>query len=190
MRKSFWVIVFLLIFAAGLAGEDKFFVSAGAAAAVPGNSRYRDFYGTVQFSPELKAGITFFKSLYAWLGCSFFSARYPIPDLVESSRGTQQFLSLGVGWETRRGRRLQSDFFAALVLAGYRETALGATDKGSALGFELGTGLRYFFSKRVFMGVAFAFSQARVSSPEAGSGPQEGDLLGSLRLVTSLGVRF
>ena len=190
MRKSTWVIVLLLIFAVGLTGEDKFFVSAGAAVVVPGNSRYRDFYGTVQFSPELTVGYRFFKSFYAWLGYHFFSASYAVPDLLDKTSGMQHSLALGAGWETRRGRRLQSVFFAAMILAGVREKGLGAAIADSALGFEFGTSLRYFFTAKVFLALAVSYSQANISLQATESGLAGEYMLGGLRLGTRLGIRF
>ena len=59
MRKFIFIIVFFIFFSVLLLGGDKFFVSAGAAAVFPADSRFRDFYGSVQFSPELKAGWPF-----------------------------------------------------------------------------------------------------------------------------------
>ena len=76
MRKIIFIIVFFIFFSALLFGKDKFFVSAGAAAVFPADKRFKDFYGSVQFSPELKAGYNFFESFYLWLGYSFFSASY------------------------------------------------------------------------------------------------------------------
>ncbi len=190
MRKSSLVIVFFILFTALLAGKDKFFISAGAAAALPSDSRYRDFYGTAQFSPELKAGFNFFDGFYAWLGYHFYSARYIVPVLLDKASGMQHSLALGAGWETRRGRKLQSDFFAALILAGFREKVLGETASDSALGFAFGTGLRYFFTRKVFLGAALSYSDARISLSETGTSLAGRYLLGGLRLGANLGFRF
>jgi hypothetical protein len=62
MRKIIFIIAFLIYFSVLSFGGDKFFVSAGAAAVFPGDSRYRDLYGSVQFLPELKAGYNFFEN--------------------------------------------------------------------------------------------------------------------------------
>ncbi|MEI6613461.1 MAG: hypothetical protein WCL37_01060 [Chrysiogenales bacterium] len=190
MRKLLLVIVFFCFFSVLLFGKDKFFVSAGAAVALPSDSRYREFYGSVQFSPELKAGYNFFESFYVWLGYSFFSASYNVPLLFTAAIAKQHFLALGAGWETRRGRRLQSDFFAALVLAGFKEQALGETVSDSVVGFELGTGLRYFIKKKVFIGVAFSYSEARAALAETEISLAGRRLLGGLRLTANLGIRF
>ncbi|HSQ36156.1 MAG TPA: hypothetical protein VLQ89_09215 [Candidatus Binatia bacterium] len=190
MKKLNLVLVFFILAATLLAGADKFFVSAGAALALPSDSRYRDFYGTVQFSPELTVGYRFFKSFYAWLGYHFFSASYAVPDLLDKTSGMQHSLALGAGWETRRGRRLQSDFFAAMILAGVREKGLGAAIADSALGFEFGTSLRYFFTAKVFLALAVSYSQANISLQATESGLAGEYMLGGLRLGTRLGIRF
>ena len=190
MRKCVFIIVFFVFFSVRLIGGDKFFVSAGAAAVCPADERYRDFYGRVQFGPELKAGYNFFKSFYLWLGYSFFSASYTYPDLLDEASVNRHFLALGAGWETRRGRRLQSDFFAALVLAGFNEQFMGETVKDAVAGFELGTGLRYFIKKKVFVGAALSYSEARVSLIETDISLGGRRLLGGFRLIANLGIRF
>lgn len=190
MRKFIFIIVFFVFFSALLFGGDKFFVSVGAAAVFPADSRFKDFYGSVQFSPELKAGYNFFESFYLWLGYSFFSASYTIPVLLDEANVNQHFLTIGAGWETRRGRRLQSDFFAALVLAGFKEQAMGETAKDSVVGFELGTGLRYFIKKKIFVGAALSYSEARTSLSETEISLGGRRLLGGFRLITNLGIRF
>jgi hypothetical protein len=190
MKQSVFIIVFMVLFAMLLSAGDKFFISAGAAVVLPADARYKDFYGSLQFSPELKAGYNFFENLYVWLGYSCFSASYTIPVLLDEAKASQHFLALGAGWETRRGRRLQSEFFAALILAGFKEQAMGETAKSSVIGFELGTGLRYFIRKKVFFGAAFSYSEARASIAESGINVAGQRLLGGLRLTADLGMRF
>jgi hypothetical protein len=190
MKKLLIIVVFLSFGQFLLAGHDKFFVNAGAAAVIPGDTRFRDFYGSVQFSPELKAGYNFSKSFYLWLGYSLFSANGTVPVLLDKTNVNQHFLALGAGWETRRGRRLQSDFFAALVLAGFKEQTMGETVKDSVVGFELGTGLRYFFKKRVFVGAALSYTEARSSLAETEISLGGRRLSGGLRLSGNLGIRF
>jgi hypothetical protein len=190
MKKYVFGVVLILFFSLLLSGADKIFISAGAAAVYPADQRFRDFYGSVQFGPELKAGYNFFDNFYLWLGYSCFSARYTVPVLLDEAKASQHFLAFGAGWETRRGRRLQSDFFAALVLAGFKEQALGETVKSSVVGFELGTGLRYFVKKRVFIGMAFSYSEARASLAETEISLGGRRLLGGMRLTANLGIRF
>jgi opacity protein-like surface antigen len=190
MKKSVCIVVLIVLFSLRLCAGDKFFVSAGAAAVYPADQRFKDFYGSVQLGPELKAGYHFFENLYVWLGYSSFSASYTVPVLLDQAKASQYCLALGAGWETRRGRRLQSDFFAALILAGFKEQALGETAKGSVLGFELGTGLRYFVRKKVFVGAEFSYSEARAAVTESEIQVAGQRLLGGLRLTVDLGIRF
>lgn len=190
MKKSLFSIVLIVFFSMRLAGGDKFFISAGATAVYPVDQRFRDFYGSVQVGPELKAGYNIFNNFYLWLGYSCFSARYTVPVLLDEAKASQHFLALGAGWETRRGRRLQSDFFAALVLAGFKEQALGETVTSSVVGFQLGTGLRYFIKKKVFVGMAFSYSEARATLTETEINLGGRRLVGGLRLTANLGIRF
>jgi hypothetical protein len=188
MKKFIFLIIFLVFFAALVLGGNKFFVSAGTAAVYPVDKRFKDFYGTVQFSPELKAGYNFFGSFYLWLGYNFFSASYTVPVILAEANVSQHFLALGAGWETRRGRRLQSDFFAALLLAGFKEQAMGETASKLAPGFEVGTSLRYFLQKRIFLGVSASYAAAWTTARFA---EKETDIiLGGLRLSGRLGFRF
>jgi hypothetical protein len=188
MRKFVFIIVLFIFFSTLLFGRDKFFVSAGAAAVLPADSRFKDSYGSVQFSPELKAGYKFFPGFYIWLGYSFFSASYTVPIILDEVSINQHFLALGVVWEARRGRRLQSDFFFALVLAGFKEQGMGETVKDSVVGFELGTGLRYFIKNKFFVGAALSYSEARALLSETDSSLGGHRFLGGLRLAASLGV--
>lgn len=190
MRKFVFIIVFFVFFSTRSFGRDKFFVSAGAAAVFPADKSFKDFYGSAQFSPELKAGYNFFASFYLWLGYGFFSASTTVPLVLDEVNINQHFLALGVGWETRRGRRLQSDFFAALVLAGFKEQGMGETVKDSVAGFELGTGLRYFIKKKFFIGAALSYSEARTSLSETDISLGGWRLLGGLRLTANLGIHF
>jgi hypothetical protein len=190
MRKPIFIAILLIYFSALSFGASRFFVSAGAAAVLPVDSSYRDFYGLVQFSPELKAGYSFFKRFYIWLGYSFFASSYTIPELQDETSASQQFLALGIGWETRRSRRLQFDFFAAFAMAAFREKGLGATVKDFAPGFQLGAGARYFVARNVFVAMALSFSGASITLAEAAN-TQGGDRkLGGLRLGAGLGLRF
>jgi len=190
MRKAVFITVLIVLIATPSFAAGRFFVSAGAAAVFPVDSSYRDFYGQLQVSPELKAGYSFFKRFYVWLGYSFFASRYTIPDLLDQTSASQQFLALGIGWETRRSRRLQFDFFAAFALAAFREKGLGETVKDIAPGFQLGAGARYFVARNVFVGMALSFSGASITLAEAAN-IQGGDRkLGGLRLGAGLGLRF
>lgn len=170
------------------AAGSRFFVSAGAAAVLPADSGYKDIYGQVQFSPELKAGYGFLKNFHLWLGFSTFAAKGKVPILEDETRASQNFFSLGAGWTTRRGRRLQGELFAALLLAGFREKAMGGTASKSALGIEAGAGLRYFLKKNVFLGVSVSYAAASATARFA---EEETEIiLGGLRLGGRLGFCF
>jgi len=173
-----------------LCAGDRFFASIGAAGAWPLDSDFREYYGSVQFSPELKVGFTFIKGFYVWLGYSFFSASYSIPDLLEKTNASQHFIALGVGWESSRKRRLRLDFFSALLAAGLREKGLGDSFSEFAPGIQLGAGIRYFFAKKIFMGTALSFSSALVELTDTEVTSAGDRFLGGARLLVNLGARF
>ena len=188
MKKILIVVLFLSFCRFLPAAAESFFASAGVATVFPGDRDFADIYGKVQFSPELKVGYNLYKNFYFWLGYSFFNAKGIVPILEDKATASQSFFTLGAGWETRRGRRLQGDLFAALLLAGFREKAMGETASKSALGFEAGTGLRYFLREKVFLGISVAYSGAWTSVRFS---EKETDIiLGGLRLSGRVGFRF
>lgn len=188
MKRMQITVLFLSLCQFLSAAGGRFFASAGAAAVFPGDSRFKDFYGQVQFSPELKAGYNLYKNFYFWLGYSFFSAKGKVPVLEDETKTSQNFITLGAGWETRRGRRLQADLFTALLLAGFKEKAMGETASKSALGFEAGAGLRYFLQKRMFLGVSVSYAGAWTTARFAEV--EKDIILGGLRVSGRLGFRF
>jgi hypothetical protein len=190
MRKIVFIVVLIVLFSGLSFAKNRFLVSAGAAAVWPIDSGYRDFYGAVQFSPELKAGYRVFKRFYLWLGYSFFASSYTVPVLLDEAGVSQHFLALGAGWETRRIRRLQFDFFAALTLAAFREKAFEETVKDFAPGLQVGAGARYFVSRTVFIGTAISFSAARITLADGANSLDGTRQLGGLRLGANLGMRF
>lgn len=184
------LIVLVLIFLRPLlpASGDKFFASAGGAALFPGDNGFKKLYGKVLFSPEIRVGYNLYRNFYFWMGGSFVAATYTLPDLEDEIKATQTFLSLGAGWETRRGRRWQGELFIALLLAGFREKGMGDSASKWAPGFETGTGLRYYLKKKIFMAVSVSYAGAWTTvRTEA----RETDVvLGGLRLSGRLGFRF
>jgi len=190
MRKIAFIIVFFIVFSTLSFAAGRFFVSAGAAAVFPIDSSYRDFYGQVQVSPELKAGFNVFKRVYLWLGYSFFAASFTDPVLAEKASGGQHFLAFGAGWETRPGRRLQFDFSAAMVLAALREKGLGETVREFTPGFQLVAGARYFVAKKIFITMALSFLGARITLAETENTLGGERKLGGVRLGVGLGFRF
>ncbi len=134
--KKITIVILLLAMSPLLAARDgKFFAASAPRRFFPGDGRFKELYGNVQVSPELTVGYHLYRNFYFWLGGSFISASGVIPVLEEKIKATQTFISLGAGWETRRGRRLQADLGAALLLAGFREKAMG--DDGEQVGSRL-----------------------------------------------------
>jgi hypothetical protein len=190
MKKNIAAIALLLVLSSLLCAGDRFFVSAGAAAVWPLDADYREFYGSLQFSPELKAGFTFFKGMYAWLGYSFFSSSYTIPELLDKTRASQHFVALGVGWESSRRRPLRLDCFSALLAAGLSEKGLGDSYSEFVPGVLLGAGVRYFFAKKLFAGTSISFSSALVELSDSDVTQAGERFLGGARLLLNLGFCF
>jgi hypothetical protein len=136
MKRSIVIGICLALVSLPALARDRWFICAGGGATFSADERFQDLYGRVHASPELRAGYVFYDNFYLWLGYTFFSATYAIPVLLDEARVDQHVLALGVGWELRRGR-LQSDFFAGLTWAGFREKARGESFSDSAPGFQL-----------------------------------------------------
>jgi hypothetical protein len=187
--KKITIVILLLAMSPLLAARDgKFFAGIGAAALFPGDGRFKELYGSVQLSPELRVGYNLYRNFYFWLGGSFISASGVIPDLEEKIQAKQTFISLGAGWETRRSRHLQADLGAALLLAGFREKAMGSTTSKWAPGFDVRAGLRYFLKEKLFLGVSLGYAGAWTTArTEAGT---VDIILGGMRLGGQMGLRF
>ena len=185
------IAISLLILSLGVllpgAGE-KFSASVGASAFVSGDSGFKSFYGDVQVSPEVKLTYDLLPHFYLWLGAGFVAASGVIPVVEDKIKATQTFLSLGAGWETRRMGKLQADVAAALLLAGSREKAMGASNSKWAPGFDVRAGVRYFLAKKMFLGLTLGYTGAWTTVE---TGPREKDvILGGVRLGGTVGFRF
>jgi opacity protein-like surface antigen len=188
MKKILVVLVLISLTPLLPAKNDKFFASAGAAAFVPADKNFKKLYGDVRLSPEITLGYNLYRHFYFWLGGGFVSATGHLPVLGDEIKATQTLLSLGAGWETRRGRRWQGELFAALLMAGFREKAMGDTASKWAPGFDAGAGVRYYLRKKVFVGVTVGYAGAWTAvRTEAG---ETDIILGGLRLGGGLGFRF
>jgi opacity protein-like surface antigen len=187
MKKTLLPIAFLAICQSSLVAGDRFFASVGAGALFPGDSRFAERYGKVQVSPEVKVGYNFHRHFYLCLGYAFIAAKGRVPILGDEVKASQNYVTVGAGWEARSGR-LQADLSAALLLAACREKGMDETFSRSAFGFEVGTGLRYFLRKRLFLGMSVSYAGAWATASFAG---KETDItLGGLRLGGLLGLRF
>jgi len=188
MKKTLSILAFLSCCLCLPAAGEKFFASAGAAVVFPGDSGFKKIYAGERFGPELKAGYNFAGNFNLWLGFSMFSARGRVPVVEDEARASQNFFSLGAGWTTRRGLPLQGELYAALLLARFREEAMGETASKSVLGIEAGAGLRYFLEKNLFLGISVSYAAASATVRFA---EKDRDIiLGGLRLSGRLGFCF
>lgn len=188
MKRTAFSVLLLLPCLLLPAKGGAFFASAGVTLLAPADSRFADLYGKLQVGPELRAGYTLHRGLYVWLGGSFISASGTLPVLEDALRASQMFLTLGGGGEIALGRRLRGDLHGALLLAGFKEKAMGATASKTAPGFEAGAALRFLLSQRFFLdlGLDYAGAWATVRT-EAG---KVDIVLGGLRLGARAGFRF
>ncbi|HEX7503340.1 MAG TPA: outer membrane beta-barrel protein [Acidobacteriota bacterium] len=105
-------------------------------------------------------------------------------DIAVDTNGKQTFLSFGVGYARNLSASLRLRGEIGLASISYNEEALGGTQKGSGLGWKVGAGLDYFLSKKIFLFLTAAYSQA---SDEAETGKVE---LGGAQAGIGVGFAF
>lgn len=138
----------------------KFMVTAGANFFHGSSSDYREIYGQAVFLPEIKLTCLVYKNFSVWGGLGLISKQGFIEEVAETTEIKQAFLSLGIGYAHKLSAKLRLRGELGLAAISYKEEALGGTQKGSGLGWKLGADLDYFLSKKLFLFLTAAYSQA------------------------------
>ncbi len=126
------------------AGEGaEFGISLEAGWMRPADLDFRELYGRAAFLPEVRISKGLGSGMSAWLAVSGFKGSGTIPVLDEPAEARQIFLSLGASLERALLGGLSGRADAGLTLIAYRESALGAAEKGTRAGFRCGAGLSY-----------------------------------------------
>ncbi|MBN2199140.1 MAG: outer membrane beta-barrel protein [Candidatus Aminicenantes bacterium] len=184
MKKTGILIVAVTVVLSSLCGGQTFTVSLGAGIQSPADSGYRDIYGRSVFLPEIKGGISLSPSLYVWTGYGLVTAKGETPELKSAAESSQNFLSLGGGYQGALSDSL--GFKAELGLADvfYKEEALGETVSGSALGFTAGAGLTYALGKMFFLQAeaGYLLAQKTINDVKV--------KMGGLKAGLGAGIRF
>jgi hypothetical protein len=187
--KSMIILVFLLASMGMLCpGADaqarKFMATAGVNIFQSSSSGYREIYGQTAVMPELKVTCKIFKNFTVWGGFGLTSKQGFIEEVEEEAEIRQNFFSIGVGYAQKLSARLRLRGELGLAAITFKEEALGATLKGSGLGWKIGADLDYFIGKKLFVILAAAFSEA---SDEVETGKIK---LGGLQAGIGLGFTF
>ncbi len=110
--------------------------------------------------PEIKLTCLVYKNFSVWGGFAMTSKQGLIEEVDETAKIRQTFLSFGIGYACKLSASLRLRGEVGLAAISYKEEALGATQKGSGLGWKIGADLDYFISKKIFLILAAAYSQA------------------------------
>ncbi len=162
----------------------RFAVTAGANLFRNTQASYRQLYGQSAFMPEIKIAWSFYHDIGIWGGCSSISGNGFIEEVNEEVQIARFFLGFGLGYVQKLNASMRIRAELGLTFNSFKEEALGAIRKGSGLGWKIGATLDYFFSKRVFVFLTSAFSQA---GDQAQTGKIE---LGGFQAGTGLGFAF
>lgn len=185
MKKAICVIVligFLGVVSAGAA--EKIQVRLSGSVLSPGDAGYKDIYGKTAFLPEFKAGLALSSPFYLWAGYGLVSKKGETAVLKYEAESTQHFISGGAGYRSAISDKLEWMAEAGLLVAAYREKAMGVTVTGSALGVVAGAGLGWRLGEKLFLAAEAGYL---FSSDKA-----EGKTIkpGGFKAGLGLGIRF
>jgi hypothetical protein len=159
-------------------------VTAGANFFSSANADYRQVYGQSVFMPEIKITRLVYRNFTAWGSFGFISKNGYIKEVDEKAHIRQTMLSFGFGYAHKMsaGLRLRGELGLAYISS--KEEAMDLTQKCSGLGWKIGANLDYFISKKIFVTLTTAYSQA---SDETEAGKVE---LGGAQVGAGLGFAF
>ena len=153
-------LVFLILTTGVFAGEN-FSVTFTANYFRPGDSGYRDIYGSTDFLPEIKVRAIVYKNFYLCIGVDYLKSKGETsPELREESRSIQTFSSLGAGIKYDINPKLGLRLEGGLLAVRYKEEALGTKISGSDFGLNFEGGLKYALIQGFFMDLSAGYLTA------------------------------
>lgn len=187
--KSIFLLVCLIVsFSLASPAEEisnkRFMVTAAANLFRSASNDYRKIYSQAVFMPEIKITALVYRNFTAWGSIAFISKDGYIEEVDEQAHINQTILGLGLGYAREVSAKLRLRGELGLTSISFKEEALEETQKGSGLGWRIGANLDYFLSKKMFVTLTTAYSQA---SDEAQTGKIE---LGGFQLGAGLGFTF
>ena len=161
MKKILIPSLVLLTLTTGLFAGKNFSVTLTANYFIPGDSGYRDIYGSSDFLPEINVRALVYKNFYLWASVSYLKSKGETsPELQEESWSTQTFSTLGAGVKYDINPKLGLRLGAGLLAVRYKEEALGVKISGSDFGFNLEGGLRFDVIEGLFMDLSTGYLSA------------------------------
>jgi opacity protein-like surface antigen len=148
------------------------------------DSGFREIYGSGGIQPGLRFEAVVWKDFSLYAAYGYFSKKGTTPVLEEEAKTTQHFISVGPVWQRQLSEKLSWNIYAGLLVVVFREEALGETIKDNAVGLEVGGGIRYRLSAKLFLSpsVSYLLANDTVESTEV--------KLGGVKAGVGLGIRF
>ena len=192
MKKFCFLIIFLNVLAVCSAAAVNIFADFTFSSLVPADTAYKKLYGDYVFFPEVKAGVRFFNNFYCWGGLGIIEAEgsYTEEGAVKTAVSSQQFISLGMGYEFMVSTRLSVKAEGGIVFISHRGKAYLSDmevndDRGNKIGYKFDLGLLYNISSSLYTGLSLGYFH----------GQNTQDYLrkvsyGGLKTGVSIGFRF
>ncbi len=121
---------------------------------------YKEVYPSASMFPQVKAGFRLVRNVYIWGGIGVLSANGTIEEIDEPAKTSQTFFSMGMSYNWKLSPKFTCSFEGAAVSLTYKETTLGITEKGSAMGFRFDTALVYNLGKHLFSEITAGYLYA------------------------------
>lgn len=165
-------------------GNKKFFIEVNGNFLFPGDSGYKDVYGSSLFYPGFEAGFKVVKDIYIFAGYGMIKDTGTTPVLGEEAKSSQNMISFGVGYSGEFSDKFGYRIGIGGVSFSYKEEALGEEVSGSKIGFLLKGGVFYNLGETFFISTSLGYSFA--SDTVNGVDIK----LGGLQVLIGLGARF
>ena len=154
--------ILLAVFLSGsLNGSDRFFLNLTANGVLPFDSGYKDLYGKIQLSPEVKLGWEPFKGVFLWTGYGLAYGKGIIPMLEDETKCTQHLLSAGIGLRIRLSDRIDWTVYAGWCDIFYREESMGLSFADSVFGITDGSDIRVYLRRKCFVSLSVSYIYAK-----------------------------
>ncbi len=153
--------VMLMIFAAfPLAGQGRFMVSISGNVMAPADGNYKNVYGGTAIFPELKLSLKVVNDLYIWAGYGLVSKSGETVELGLEATSTQNYFSLGGGYNAVLSGNLELFLDLGAVFVSYSEETMGEKISDNAVGFRIDGSLLYTLGGGLLGGVNIGYMYA------------------------------
>jgi hypothetical protein len=189
VKKAPIALLLVAVLVGTLPGSDRFFLSLAADGILSPDSGFKEVYGKIQLSPDVKLGWEPFRGVILWTGYGLAIATGTILQLKEETKSTQHFLSAGIGLQARLFSNASWLVYAGWCEILYHEESMGLSFSDSVFGFSEGSDIRFFLGKKYFVSVSVSYIHASATAR-----PPQSEAVkikpGGLRLGGGIGFIF